>query len=352
MLRTPTNSAFSAAGGVGVEYGMSQAKVQPEDYIQFLLASPRQFSCTEAARVQPDGADPPAHDAFSRLLTRLEPDPEALWEETRSQVRLGEGVLVLDDTTLDKPYAWKMGLVGWHWSGKHRRAVKGINLLTLLWTDGDRHVPCDYRLYDKAHDGLTKNDLFARLLCQAHQRGFRPRGVCFDRWFSGLANLKLIRSLGWTWLCRLKCNRTVRVDFGPPQAVETVSIPEPGRVMHLPGYGPIRVFRAVATNGDAEYWATGDLRMDALTRLQYKEFSWRIEEYHRGIKQFCGAERCQARRAKARRNHIGLCLRAFVRLESHCFAAGLNWMHAKLDVIRDAVRTYLAKPSILLRRCA
>jgi len=352
VLRTPTDSVFIAVGGVGVEYGMNPAKVQPEDYIQFLLASPRQFSCTEAARVQPAGATPAAHDAFSRLLTRLQPDPEALWQETRPQVQLDEGILVLDDTTLDKPYAWKVGLVGWHWSGKHHRAVKGINLLTLLWTDGDRHVPCDYRLYDKAHDGLTKNDLFAQLLRQAHGRGFRPRCVCFDSWFSGLANLKLIRSLGWTWLCRLKCNRTVRVDFKPPQAIETVSIPEQGRMVHLPGYGLIRVFRAVATNGDAEYWATGDEQMGALTRQQYKEFSWRIEEYHRGLKQFCGAERCQARRAKAQRNHIGMSLRAFVRLECHCFATGLNWLHAKLDVIRDAVRTYLARPSILLPRCA
>jgi hypothetical protein len=38
--------------------------------------------------------------------------------------------------------------------------VSGINLITLLWTDGDRHVPCDYRLFDKKKDSLTKNDHF------------------------------------------------------------------------------------------------------------------------------------------------------------------------------------------------
>jgi putative transposase len=331
---------------------MSKAKVQPEDYVQFLLASPRQVTCTEAARVHPERADPPAHDAFNRLLTRREPDPETLWQEVRPHVQLDDGVLVLDDTTLDKPYAWKMDLVGWHWSGKHRRAVKGINLLTLLGTDGDRHLPCDYRLYDKAHDGLTKNDLFAPLLRQAKQRGFQPKCVCFDSWFSSLDNLKLIRSLGWTWLCRLKCNRTVRVDFGPAQAVNTAEISAAGRVVHLPGYGSIRVFRVVATNGDTEHWATNDLGMDELTRLKYRDFSWRIEEYHRGIKQFCGVERCQVRRAQAQRNHMGLSLRAFVRLECHCFALGVSWFQAKLDVIRHAVRTYLAKPSILLPRCA
>src|SRR5262245_41443479 len=120
---------------------MKQPKVQPEDYVQFLLASPRQFTCTEAARVQPDRPAPPAHDAFNRLLTDLQPDPEALWREAQTQIRFGDGLLVLDDSTLEKPYARRMGLVGWHWSGKQHRPVKGINLLTPLWTDGDRHVP-------------------------------------------------------------------------------------------------------------------------------------------------------------------------------------------------------------------
>jgi putative transposase len=331
---------------------MSNAKIQPEDYIQFLVASPRQFTCTEAARVQPDRPDPPAHDSFNRLLTDNAPDAEVLWLEARSQVRLDDGVLVLDDSTLDKPYARKIDLVGWHWSGNHHAVVKGINLLTLLWTDGDRHIPCDYRIYDKPHDGFTKNDLFGQLLRTAKERGLSPKCVCFDSWYGSQENLKLIGSLGWTWLTRFKSNRKVRVDFGFPQAISTVEIGKDGREIHLPGYGQIRVFRVVATNGDAEHWASNDLKMDALTRCQYAEFSWRIEEYHRGIKQFCGVERCQARQARAQRNHIGMSIRAFLRLACHCFSLGISWFQAKTDVIREAVRAYLADPSIRLPQAA
>lgn len=328
---------------------MNHPKVRPEDYVQFLLASPSSFTCTEAARVQPQTT---AHDSFTRLLTQLEPNPETLWLEARPQLRADDGILVLDDSTLDKPYARHMDLVGWHWSGKHHRAVKGINLLTLLWTDGDRHVPCDYRLYDKVHDGQSKNDLFGQLLRAAKQRGLQPKCICFDSWYSSLDNLKLIRSLQWHWLTRLKANRKVRVDFAAAQALSTVDIPAQGRIVHLPGYGSIRVFRVVATNGDTDHWASSDLDLDALTRLKYGDYSWRIEEYHRGIKQFCGVERCQARRTKAQRNHIGLSLRAFVRLECHCFALGLSWFEAKRDVIRQAIKAYLAKPNMLLPKVA
>ena len=36
-----------------------------------------------------------------------------------------------------------MELVTRQWSGKHGRVVQGINLITLLWTEGDRHIPLD-----------------------------------------------------------------------------------------------------------------------------------------------------------------------------------------------------------------
>jgi len=85
--------------------------------------------------------------------------------------------------------------------------------------------------------------------------------------------------------------------------------------------------------------------MTELIRLKLAQFSWMIETYHRGIKQFCGIERCQARSATAQRNHIEMALRAFLRLEYHSFVKGLSWFEAKTSIIRDAVRTYLAQPT-------
>src|SRR3954454_4827676 len=184
-------------------------KCHDTDYIDFLIASPKAFCCTEAAAVQPESPDPPAHDAFTRFLHRLEPDPQALWLEARPLIHRTGGMLILDDSTLDKPYAKKIGFFSRHWSGKHHAVVRGINLITLLWTDGDRQIPCDYRLFDKAKDKLTKNDHFSAMLRVAQARGSAPPCVGFDGWYSALETLKLIRSLGWRWLTRLKDNRKV-----------------------------------------------------------------------------------------------------------------------------------------------
>lgn len=330
---------------------MNAPKVQATDYIDFLIATPRVVSGTEAARAQPAQRDPPAHDAFTRLLHRLEPDPARLWAEAVPQVERTAGILVLDDTTLDKPYAKKIELVTRHWSGKHGRVVQGINVLTLLWSDGVRLVPVDYRIYDKARDGKSKNDHFRAMLETAHQRGFVPQCVLFDSWYASLENLKVIRHYGWRWLTRLKRNRQVNPDGTGTRALEQCAIAEYGSEVHLQGYGFIRVFRIVPPNGDTEktqYWATSDRLMPEEARQCYAAQAWGIEVYHRGLKQHCGVERAQVRAARAQRNHIGCALRAFLRLEVHRIRTGQSWWETKVEIIRDAIRSYLAAPRYTL----
>ena len=256
-------------------------------------------------------------------------------------------MLVVDDSTLDKPYSRDIELVTRHWSGKHHAVVQGINLVTLLWTDGDRAVPCDYRIDDKA-DRLTKNDHFAAMLAAARDRGFRPTCVAFDGWSSSLANLKLVNSFAWRWLTRLKSNRLVNQDRHGLRALQDTVIAASGTEVWLKGYGLVKVFGIVATDGDVTDWATNDLTMTALERLQLAEFRWPIEHDHRGIKPCTGVERCQCRAATAQRNHVGLALRAFLRLESHCFRVGVSWYEAKKNLIRDAIRSYLDFPTIRL----
>ncbi|MCY7348164.1 MAG: transposase [Pyrinomonadaceae bacterium] len=324
---------------------MNPPKVTDEDYINFIIATPRDVTATEAERVQPESKDAPAHDAFTRLLSRLEPDTETLWAEARTQIDLGSGMLVLDDSTLEKPYSPFNALVYRHWSGKQKEVVSGINLITLLWTDGVRCVPVDYRLFDKDTDGKTKNDHFAEMLLEAFERGFNPAMVCFDSWYGSVENLKLCRALGWHFLTRLKANRQIRVATGKLQAVAEAGLcGGDGTICWLKGFGEIKVFRVRATDGTSEYWATSLWTMTEPERRTAAKSAWRIEMYHRALKQQCLIERAQCRRLRPVLNHIGLCIRAFVRLESHCYREKLSWIQAKTSIIRDAVRAYLSNP--------
>lgn len=205
---------------------MNPPKVNEYDYINFLIATQKAYSCTEAERVQPETDNPPAHDAITRLLHRMEPTTEKLWSEAQTYVRLETGILVIDDTTLDKLYAEKMELVTRHWLALHGRVVQGINLITMVWTQGDSHIPCDYRLYDKNTDGATKNDHFRLMLAIAKHRGFKPACIVFDGWYSSLENLKTIRSYDWLWLTRLKRNRLVNPDGTGNRPLHQVELTE------------------------------------------------------------------------------------------------------------------------------
>jgi hypothetical protein len=327
---------------------MNPPKADELDYIHFLIAAQKVFTCTEAARSQPDESDPPAHDAFTRLLKREPPDTEALWGEARTLVEPEQGVLVVDDTTLDKPYSKKMALVHRHWSGKHHQVVRGINLTTLLWSDEQALIPTDFRLYNKPNDGLTKNDHLRTMLQTAHERGFAPRYVLFDSWYSSVENLKTIRSYGWRFLCRLESNRLVNPDDSANISIREIEIAAEGRIVHLKAFGMVKVFRTIGRDGDAEHWATNDLDMSEADREELENTAWGVEVYHRALKQCCGVERAQARGERAQRNHLGLALRAFLRLEANRLESGVSWYEAKVSIVREAVRKYLAEPHYLL----
>jgi len=273
-----------------------------------------------------------------------------LWQEAKAFVDRRSGLLVLDDTTLDKPYAKKMDWVSYHWSGKHQRVVKGINLLTLLWTDGNALIPCDFRIYDPPFGGKTKNEHFREMLRIAKERGFEPEYVLMDSWYSSLGNLKFIASQGWLFLTRLKSNRRVNPDGKGNIPLSTLDIPPEGRVVHLRGFGWVKVFRKVSQNGGWEYWATNDLQMREEKRAELEKEGWGIELYHRGLKQCCGVERAQVRNAVAILNHLLFCLRAFLRLEVHRLKTGISWYEAKFSIIRVAIRWYLAHPTYSLHR--
>jgi putative transposase len=227
---------------------MNPPKADKLDYIHFLIAAQKVFTCTEAARSAPENLDPPAHDAFTRLL-------------------------------INKPYSKKMELVHRQWSGKHHRVVNGINLCTLLWSEAGAMVPTDFRVYDKPRDGLSKNDHFRAMLEQANERGFEPRYVLFDSWYSSLENVKAIRSYGWSWLCRLKSNRLVNPDRSGNVAIREIEISTEGRIVHLKGYGMVKVFRTVARDGGDEHWATDDLEMSEQGREELEGSGWGIETF-------------------------------------------------------------------------
>lgn len=317
-----------------------QFKCSKELYCQFLLAAQTNFTGTEMA----EHLSKTAHDSVSRWLSQTKLTPSILWENIQSLIDKSEGYLVCDDTVLDKNRSEELPLAQWQYSGAEKKIVRGIGLVTLLWNQQDEHLPIDYRLYAKKQDGCSKNQHFREMLKLAYHRGLKPKAVVFDSWYASLDNLEYINMLGWTWITQLKANRVVNYHYH----LGGLDISPEGTIVHLKMYGQVKVFKFIASDGDIEYYATNDLNLSSSDIRRANAKRWKIEEYHRGLKQLCGIEKCQSRTPRSQRTHIFCSIFSFVSLELNRLKQGITWYQAKRQIIQQAITNYLKRPTIRL----
>jgi hypothetical protein len=249
--------------------------------------------------------------------------------------------LVGDDTVLDKDRSKEIDLVNYQYSGAVHDVIAGIGLVNLVWhgLESKDFIPVDYRVYNKDTDGKTKNDHFRDMLKLAQSRGLIPDAVVVDAWYSSLDNLKAIRSMGWIWVMGLKKNR--KVNRG--ETLEKLLIPDEGLKVHLRGYGWMTVFRFVAKNGRTDYIGTN---MDNPSRDRIEtiiKVRWKIEVYHRELKQTCGLERCQSRTGRAQRNHIFLAISAWIQKYKRRLVEGISFYQQKWDIIKNDISREMKK---------
>lgn len=306
-------------------------------YCTFLQVTSRRYSALTLSEVSPVVL---SHDAVSRWLSDTKCQPKDIWEAAKPDVVGKAGIILADETVLDKSRSNKVELVSWQYSGTEHDVIKGIGLVNMLFVDNRGEViPMDYRIYHPPEDGKTKNDHFREMLERAHERTVTTEAVVADSWYSSLNNLKFIRNLGWTWVMGLRKNRIVNRGV----ALSSLAIPEEGVRVHLRGYGWIMVYRFVTKKGRTDYIATN---MENPTREKVEnlvKMRWSIEVYHRELKQACGLEHCQSRNGRAQRNHIGFSILTWIRMARIRSFNTLSLYQQEWDVIKDAVAQNLKK---------
>lgn len=296
-------------------------------YTLFLLAEPKYVSCVRLADVLSEVS----HDSVNRFLLRERYTPEDLFTEVKGNLNLEGGTLSVDDSVEDKPYRdpQKSAFIGYFWSGKHKRTVKGVNLITLYYTDtADHSYPVNYRIYDKA-EGKTKNDYFREMVLEVKQWGLKPAWVTGDSWYSSLENLKFLRHEKVGFLFGIATNRKVSIDRGTLVQVNQVEIPDDGSMVYLKAFGWVKVF-CQPFKEELRYYILYQPTSEALhsvTRDTFKRIHddhWKIECFHRVIKQVCNIERFYVRGEQAIRNHFFCALRAFCKLQTLCINGLIN----------------------------
>ena len=292
-------------------------------YIGFLLSEPNGVSCSRLARVLSI-----SHDSANRFLNRESYGPEDLYREVEPTMNLEGGVLSVDDSVLDKPYAHYMDLKCNYYLGRHHKVVKGINLVTLYYTEPQgQNQPVNFRIYDKA-DGKTKNDYFLDMLAEVLRWGLKPAFVTGDSWYSCVKNLKMVKNHHLGFLFALESNRLVSIEKGEWAQVQTLDVPSDGLVVWLRDFGQVKLFRTYLKD-QARHYATylpdnvpnrpddGD-KFETLNQAIFDKLHdqhWHIEQYHRAIKQVCNIESFQVRGKTAVKNHLFDAICSYVELQ-------------------------------------
>jgi len=176
-------------------------------YCTFLQVTAQRYSAFSLSEVSPVEL---SHDAVSRWLAETRCQPKDVWEAAQKEVLGTDGILIADETVLNKERSGKIELVNWQYSGNEHDVIRGIGVVNLLWRRNDGTItPTDFRVYHPPEDGKTKNDHVREMLDLSQNRGVTPEAVVADSWYGSLNNLKHIRDMGWVWVMGLKRNRIV-----------------------------------------------------------------------------------------------------------------------------------------------
>lgn len=326
------------------------------DYCQYLLVSQINYTLTNFA----DHCERFSHDAVNRYLRGERITPRLVWDNVRSQVvEAARGYLVFDDTVLDKNYSSSIELVRRQYSGNAHAVIRGIGVVTCVYVNPttDQFWLIDYRIYDPEGDGKTKLDHVREMLQNvAHQKQLPFQAVLMDAWYATKDLMLLIESLGKIYYCPLKDNRQVddsqgarayrRVDALEWTAEELAA----GKRLKIKGFPrehKVQCFRVAVTTHRTDYVVTNDLAQDSTEAAQEAcGFRWKIEQLHREGKQLTGLERCQCRKARIQRNHIGCALLVWVRFKELAARTGRTMYQLKHGLLDEYLIQQLKNPSL------
>jgi hypothetical protein len=192
----------------------------------------------------------------------------------------------------------------------------------------------DYRIYELAEDEKSKLDHVADMLndlVNSKQLSFAR--TLMDSWYASCQKLMfLIEDLGKIYYCPLNNNRLVD-DTGGIEKYKSLekmewkeSELEQEKLIKIQGFPrdqKVKLFRVTVSTNRRSYVATNDLNQNSITGVKRvcKE-RWKIERFHRELKQLTGVESCQCRRSQIQRNHIACAILVWTFLKKNAYLVG------------------------------
>jgi hypothetical protein len=173
---------------------------------------------------------------------------------------------------------------------------------------------------------------------------------------SGKVALLFIESLGKIYYCPIRGNRLVDDSNAddPYQAVNTLQWSPPelsnGKTIKIKGFPKLHkvtLLRVVVSTNRTDWIVTNDLAQNSPDETQEAcRIRWKIEQFHRELKQLTGVEKCPCRKARIQRNHIACAVMVWIRLADVARKAGQTIYRVKRGSMDGYLRQELKNPAV------
>jgi len=328
-------------------------KVTTQMYGQFLVNTPLNVTGTFFA----DTAGQFSHDQVSRFLRDSKLSPKIVRDKALSEIPISpHGFILFDDTVIDKNSSFQIEAVRSQYSGNAHDVIKGIGLVTCVYysPDVDQFYALDYRIFDPESDGNSKIDHVWEMLDVLEKRNVAYGYVLMDSWYATTDLMRKVDELGKIYYCPLKNNRKVDDSGGasPYKQVSRLQWDQPElesgkliKVKGFPGSMKVKLFCVQVSINRTDYVVTNDLSQNSTHGVRKASaIRWMIEEFHRELKQITGIEKCQSRSSRAQRNHISLCMQAWMVMKTKARELNITVYEVKQAPLRDYVAERWRKP--------
>lgn len=326
------------------------------DYCQYLLSSQINYTLTNLA----EHLQTVSHDQINRYLRKEKLTPRLLFENVKPSLKVAANAyIVFDDTVLDKKYSSEIEISRRQYSGNEHRVIQGIGLVSCVYVnpDTEQFWVIDYRLYDPDTDGKTKPMHVAEMLKSlVYSKQIPFQTVLMDSWYASKSLMQLIDNLEKIYYCPLKKNRLVDDSGGQLeyQKVEALSWSQTelkrGKIIKIktfPKDKKVKLFRVTISTNRTEFIATNDLTQNSTEAVQEAQsVRWKIEEFHRELKQVTGIESCQCRQARIQRNHIACALLVWHRLKTLAYQSCQTIYQLKHRLLSNYLIAQLKRPEL------
>ncbi|BCM91288.1 hypothetical protein IAD21_03154 [Abditibacteriota bacterium] len=330
-------------------------------YTDYLLVSFGATTATGLSRLVPEVS----HDQITRLLSQHPLTDKELWKIIKPQVRAVESldaVLILDDSVQEKPYSDESELITWHYDHSVGRTVKGVNLLSALYYSAGVSLPVAFELIrktvletdaqtgkDKWVSPKTKNEMAREMVASVKSKHIPFRYVLADVWFSSSENMTFIKqSAKKEFIFPLKSNRRVALSEDDKKQGRWIKLsslalePQTCVTLYLERVPfPVAVGRQVfkhedGTQGILELCCS-DLSVSGSQIEAIYQKRWKVEEYHKSLKQNAAFAKSPTKLPHTQSNHFFASIVAFCKLEAYKTATHLNHFALKAKLYHTAL---------------